>query len=142
MLDKILVVCVGNICRSPIGERLLKKYIPNKTIASAGISALVGREADSKAVQVAASNHLSLEKHCAQQLSKELCKSYDLILVMQKDHINAVCELVPEARGKTMLFGHWNSQEIYDPYQKSIGAFEATYLLIDAAAQQWASKLK
>ncbi|MCL0132344.1 protein tyrosine phosphatase, partial [Klebsiella pneumoniae] len=43
MLNKILVVCVGNICRSPTGEALLKKYSKSKQISSAGIAALVGR---------------------------------------------------------------------------------------------------
>ncbi|MGB2147778.1 MAG: low molecular weight phosphotyrosine protein phosphatase, partial [Vibrio toranzoniae] len=39
MFDKILVVCVGNICRSPTGERVLQQLLPNKNIASAGIAA-------------------------------------------------------------------------------------------------------
>lgn len=53
MFNKILVVCVGNICRSPTGEWLLKKYIPDKTIESAGINALIGNDADAKALEVA-----------------------------------------------------------------------------------------
>jgi len=40
MFDSILVVCVGNICRSPTGERLLKQHLPDKEIASAGIVCL------------------------------------------------------------------------------------------------------
>ncbi len=39
MFNKILVVCVGNICRSPTGERVLQKLLPNKEVASAGIAA-------------------------------------------------------------------------------------------------------
>ncbi|NDL62335.1 arsenate reductase/protein-tyrosine-phosphatase family protein [Acerihabitans arboris] len=141
MFDKILIVCIGNICRSPTGERLLQKYLPNKIVDSAGISALTGYEADDNAISVAAQNDLSLQNHCAKQLTKELCRNYDLILVMEKKHIQAVCKLVPEARGKVMLFGHWTSQEISDPYHKSLEAFQATYILLDNAAHKWASKL-
>jgi protein-tyrosine-phosphatase len=44
--NSILVVCVGNICRSPTAERLLMQALPHKTISSAGISAMVGQHAD------------------------------------------------------------------------------------------------
>ncbi|MEW3493211.1 low molecular weight phosphotyrosine protein phosphatase, partial [Pseudomonas aeruginosa] len=43
MFNKILVVCVGNICRSPTAERLLKNYQPALTVDSAGLGALVGK---------------------------------------------------------------------------------------------------
>ncbi|SUH36475.1 protein-tyrosine phosphatase [Salmonella enterica subsp. enterica] len=43
MLNKILVVCVGNVCRSPTAERLLKRFHPSLTVASAGLGALVGK---------------------------------------------------------------------------------------------------
>ena len=42
MFNSILVVCVGNICRSPTGERLLQQLLPEKEITSAGVGALVG----------------------------------------------------------------------------------------------------
>ena len=50
--DNILVVCVGNICRSPIAEAALTQQYPNKTIDSAGLSAVVGNGADPKALAV------------------------------------------------------------------------------------------
>ena len=49
MFNSILVVCTGNICRSPIGERLLRNALPKKKIDSAGTGALVDHEADSSA---------------------------------------------------------------------------------------------
>ncbi|VEB85918.1 tyrosine phosphatase [Citrobacter koseri] len=80
MFNKILVVCVGNICRSPTAERLLKSYHPSLTVESAGLGALVGRGADRSAVSVAAAHNLSLEGHCARQISGRMCRDYDLIL--------------------------------------------------------------
>ncbi|AKL11221.1 TPA: low molecular weight protein-tyrosine-phosphatase Wzb [Kluyvera intermedia] len=142
MFNKILVVCVGNICRSPTAERLLKKYQPALTVESAGLGALVGKSADAEAARVAAKNDLSLEGHCARQISGKMCRDFDLILVMEKRHIAALCEIAPEMRGKVMLFGHWDDErEIPDPYRKSRDAFEAVYTLLDQSARQWAQAL-
>ncbi|MFV8988232.1 protein tyrosine phosphatase [Serratia fonticola] len=142
MFNSILVVCIGNICRSPTGERLLDKYLPNKKIASAGLGALIGKSADATATEVAITHALSLNGHQAQQLTSAMCREYDLILVMEKKHIDAVCRIAPEVRGKTMLFGHWLDQrEIADPYRQSREAFEFVYRLLDESAQKWAKAI-
>jgi protein-tyrosine phosphatase len=142
MFDKILVVCVGNICRSPSGEYLLKSLLPNKKIASAGVGALVGKPADEMANLVAEEHGLSLQGHQAQQLTADLCRDFELILVMEQGHIGAVTEIAPEARGKTMLFSHWaGKQDIPDPYRQSKEAFEYAYQLIEKSAAAWAKKL-
>lgn len=142
MFDSILVVCVGNICRSPVGERLLKDLLPSKEISSAGVSALVGNSADEKATIVANRYGLSLDGHIARQLTAEMCRKSSLILVMERKHIDAVCQFSPEARGKTMLFGHWNEKkEVVDPYRKSDEVFEFVYHLLAESAQKWVKAL-
>ncbi|WP_034915894.1 MULTISPECIES: protein-tyrosine-phosphatase [Erwinia] len=142
MINSVLVVCVGNICRSPTGERLLRKALPDKKIDSAGLSAMTGYAADATASSVAAEHSLSLEGHVAQQLTSAMCQQYDLILVMEKKHVDLVTRINPSVRGKTMLFGHWlNQQEIADPYKKSREAFEAVYGLLENAAQKWVNAL-
>ena len=140
--DSILVVCIGNICRFPIVERLLKQALPHKTISSAGISALAGHAADDTATAVADQNGVSLEGHVARQLTRELCQQHDLILVMEQKHIDAVTRIAPEVRGKTMLYGHWIKRDIPDPYRQSREAFEFTYDLLADATQAWAQRLK
>ncbi len=143
MFNKILVVCVGNICRSPTAERLLKQYEPALTVESAGLGALVGKGADERATSVAQAHNLSLDAHVASQVSGRMCREYDLILTMERRHIHALCEIAPEMRGKVMLFGHWDGErEIPDPYRKSREAFEAVYTLLDQSARQWAQALK
>ncbi|MFT6985461.1 MAG: protein-tyrosine phosphatase [Psychromonas sp.] len=142
MFDKILVVCVGNICRSPTAEYLLKNLLPNKEIASAGVSALVGKPADKMACTVAQDHDLSLAGHQARQLTAELCRDFDLILVMEQGHISAVTDIAPAVHGKTMLLGHWlGKQEIPDPYRQSKEAFEHAYQLIEQSAAAWAKKI-
>lgn len=143
MFDKILVVCVGNICRSPSGEYLLKKLLPHKHIASAGVGALVGKPADKLATQVAMENEICLGGHQAQQLTRDLCHDYDLILVMEQGHVEAVTNIAPEARGKTMLLSHWSGKsDIPDPYRQSKEAFDHAYKLIEASCQSWEKKLR
>lgn len=142
MINAILVVCVGNICRSPTGERLLKLALPNKKIASAGLQAMVDHAADDTASLVAREHGLSLDGHVARQLTSGMCRDYDLILVMEKKHVGMVNRINPSVSGKTMLFGHWlNQQEIADPYKKSRDAYEATYGLLENAAQKWVNAL-
>lgn len=142
MFNSILVVCVGNICRSPTGEALLKNLLKEKKVASAGISALVGKSADTTAKMIASEHGISLDTHVAQQFTAELSKEYDLILVMEKVHIESICRVLPEVRGKVMLFGHWNDRkEIPDPYRQSREAFEHVYKLLEDSAHKWGQAL-
>lgn len=142
MFNSILVVCTGNICRSPIAERLLRNYLPSKKIDSAGVRALVGHEADDTACLISEQNGVSLEGHTGQQFNASLARRYDLILVMEKEHIEEISEIAPEVRGKTMLLGYWlDKKEIPDPYRKSYEAFESVYGNIELACQSWIGKL-
>jgi len=143
MFDNILIVCVGNICRSPTAEYILKPLLPNKKISSAGIGALVGKKADESAINVANESGVDIRGHIAQQLTSELCRQFDLILVMEQEHINAVTNIAPEARGKTMLLSQWlNKEDIPDPYRQSKDAFEFVFFLISQSCNAWVKKLK
>lgn len=142
MFDSILVVCTGNICRSPIGERFLRQALPNKKIDSAGTGALVDHSADKSAIKIAEKNGISLAGHKGQQFTSTLGRQYDLILVMEKSHLEQIGRIAPEVRGKTMLFGQWlNQKEIPDPYRKSDEAFASVYQLIEQAGLRWVEKL-
>ncbi|EPG2870144.1 MULTISPECIES: arsenate reductase/protein-tyrosine-phosphatase family protein [Klebsiella pneumoniae complex] len=142
MFNSILVVCTGNICRSPIGERYLRQALPNKKIDSAGISALVGHSADDSAIRIAEKHGISLAGHKGRQFTSALSRQYDLILVMEKSHLEQIGRIAPEVRGKTLLFGQWLSQkEIPDPYRRSDEAFASVYKLIEQAGLRWVEKL-
>ncbi|MFH3178339.1 arsenate reductase/protein-tyrosine-phosphatase family protein [Klebsiella aerogenes] len=142
MFNSILVICTGNICRSPIGERLLRNALPDKKIDSAGVGALVGHSADPAATRVAEKHGLSLDGHEGRQFTSSLGRQYDLLLVMESVHLEQVTKIAPEVRGKTMLLGHWlDGKEIPDPYKKSDEAFELVFHLIDQGCRLWAEKL-
>ncbi|MEY0674254.1 protein tyrosine phosphatase [Providencia rettgeri] len=142
MFNNILVVCMGNICRSPTGERLLQAHFPNKKVHSAGIIAKEKMAAYESAIRIAQNHNLSLDNHQSRRLTKELCQEADLILVMENDHIDKVHQQFPETRGKVMLFGQWlNKIEIPDPHKRSDEMFEHVYQLMEKAVIQWQGKI-
>lgn len=142
MFNSILVVCTGNICRSPIGERILKQLLPTMQVDSAGTAALIDHNADNSAIKIAKKHGISLEGHKGKQFTAKLARNYDLILAMEKIHINQIEKIAPEARGKTMLFGHWlENRDIPDPYRKSDEAFASVFVLMQRSSQLWVEKL-
>ncbi|MGC7590636.1 low molecular weight protein-tyrosine-phosphatase [Bisgaard Taxon 46] len=147
MFENILVVCMGNICRSPVGEKLLQQYFPEKSVISAGIvaeeSSLVGKMADPQMIQIAKQYNLDISDHRSQQLTESLCHQADLILVMDKQQMELVHQLSPCSIGKVMLFGHWlgAKTEIPDPYRKNLDTFKSVYETLEQAASHWKKKL-
>ena len=142
MFESILVVCVGNICRSPVGERLLKNLLPEKHVFSAGV-AVVGSGVDLTMEKVANARGLDTAGHIARQITPEMCKKADLILSMDQGISEQVYYLAPEARGKVMLFGKWiNDVEIPDPYKQKQKAHEEAYELLEQAAESWVNIIR
>lgn len=140
MFDSILVVCAGNICRSPTAEYVLKSKLAGKNIkiSSAGLTALEGKAADATAKQIAAPHGITMEEHQGRQLTSNLVAQNSVILVMEQRHLTDLCSRYPEARGKTFLLGKWlGDKEIPDPYRQSLEAFEHVYALIDSACSAW-----
>ncbi|VVQ25989.1 low molecular weight protein-tyrosine-phosphatase [Pseudomonas fluorescens] len=144
MFKRILIVCIGNICRSPTAEHLLRQAIKASDIqvSSAGLGALVDHSIESTALAVLKAHDQEPHEHRARQLSTRLLSQADLVLVMERRHIESVTRLAPEARGKTFLLGKWQHDcEIPDPYRKDITAFEHTYRLIEEGVNAWATRL-
>ena len=143
MFNRVLVVCAGNVCRSPLAEAMLRRALPAKQVSSAGLGALVGQNVDPTARELAEADGLNVSAHRARQLSSGMLAEADLVLVMSPGQRRAVGDLAPEALGKTMLLGKWllDEPEIPDPYRKSREAFEHVYSLLKEATKAWADKL-
>ena len=138
---KILVVCVGNICRSPIGEALLQKQHPNLIVKSAGLSALVGEGADEKAIQVMDEWNVDMRSHRAQQLTQELMQTFDLVLCMSKDQEIWIKQSYSSQRGKVYRIGHWINENVADPYKLPIEKFYESRQVLSRAVESWKDKL-
>lgn len=139
-------MCVGNICRSPMAEGLLKQaFIEagrlDSKISSAGLGALVGHPPDPKACQVMMEKGIDISSYRARQLNQEMIRKSELILVMEAGQRNAIEEIEPTARGKIFRLGEWGKFDIPDPYQKEIRVFEKTLLLIEQGVSHWIHKL-
>lgn len=101
-MSSILVVCTGNICRSPVGEAVLKSQLPEEvTVTSAGTHAPEGRPAAPETYAFVA-RELSTElEHVAQQLTKQHAEASDLIITMTTGHRAWVARTAPRAVRRT-----------------------------------------
>lgn len=140
--NNILILCVGNICRSPTAEVVLQKKLPGKTISSAGLEALVGHDIDNYSASILEAKGYGSKKHIARQLNLDLITKADLILVMEKGHQSLIMQKYPESSGKIMLFGKWQENtDIHDPYRKSFEVFSYVFDQIEKSSLDWAAKL-
>ena len=145
MFQNILIVCVGNICRSPAAEALLAHKLEGKglTISSAGIGALVGNPMDKTAHEVLNDHGVEHTSHRARQVDSDMLHRADLILVMEQSHIQHIRQIAPEVHGKTFLLGKWlDDTEIPDPYRQSKPAFEHVHSLLTQSVESWLPYLK
>ncbi|WP_416137147.1 low molecular weight protein-tyrosine-phosphatase [Halomonas sp. HK25] len=145
MFESILVLCTGNICRSPVAGAMLADRFPHKRIETAGLNALEGHGVESKARALAESAGLNVSSHQARQVTSDMLQGVDLVLVMSDGQRMAVGQMDPSALGKTMLFGRWldggQGREIPDPYRKSHEAFQQVHQLLTQSADSWLGKL-
>lgn len=142
MFDRILIVCIGNICRSPMAEFLLAHQMPGTEVHSAGLAAMVGEPADSIAQELMRERGIDISAHRARQLTLEMVMEHDLVLAMENDHIQPVLDLYPYARGKVHLLGKWIDEDIPDPYRKPHEFFRHTLDIIDRSLSTWQIRLK
>lgn len=92
---RILAVCTGNICRSPMAEGMLRNAMPDSLagivhVASAGTHALHGNQASTSAVQVMQTYGIDISGHRARRLNKSMLKDADLVLVMERHHLGYI----------------------------------------------------
>ena len=145
----VLVLCKGNICRSPFAAELLKIFSLRSGIVldvvSAGLDTTPGHQADPLAMSTSSRHGVDLTHHRTSMVSDDMVKHADLILVMEAYHVVALSAMFPDARSKTFLLGHFAGEpvtDIRDPYDGTPEEFSRCYAIIVNACEGLFNRLK
>jgi len=148
MITNILLVCTGNICRSPLAASLLERALRERglevTVASAGTGAWDGAPASEGAYLVGLERGLDLSGHRARLLTRELVENAHLILTMARHHRARVDELGGE--GRVFVLGEYAGRggddvEVSDPFGGNLDIYRDTCQELEALASAVAERL-
>lgn len=141
---EVLVVCTGNICRSPIAAYLLKKHdIPFLNTSSAGLNALPNQPATTFMQTIATEWNIDLGAHRSMQLTPEILRSTDLILAATEEHRERIVRMAASAKHKTFLLADSIGEtDIPDPYGHDENVYQDIAELIRKAVDGWAERIR
>jgi low molecular weight protein-tyrosine phosphatase len=106
-MSRILIVCTGNICRSPMAAGFLRRVLVDRfgpaapEVGSAGTAGWEGSAAMPESTQAAAERGVDIGEHVARLINQDMVREADLIVCMAAEHREAIVALVPDAEGLT-----------------------------------------
>jgi protein-tyrosine phosphatase len=141
-MKSILVVCEGNICRSPMAAGLLAAALPKTKIHSAGLNSLSGMPADETAVRLMQARGIDISSHRAMQITRESCQTADLALVMSTEQRQYVEHHYPFACGRVYRLCEFSKRDVPDPYGRPEWAFRECLSIIDEGVRDWLLRIQ
>ena len=150
----ILVVCTGNICRSPTGEGVLRHLAHSRgladrvEVASAGTHDYhVGECPDSRTLSHAKERGYDLSAQRAMQVEREHFNQFDYILAMDRGHLRILRGMAPSgAKARLGLFldasARWKGEDVPDPYYGGAQEFEQVLDMVEEAAGRWLDRIE
>ena len=139
------MVCLGNICRSPLAEGILKNKLPldRFKVDSAGTAGFhIGRSPDHRSIEVAAQNGIDISRQKARKFTPNDFKEFNKIYVMDHANLADVLQMAStlEDRNKVALL--LETVEVPDPYYENEEGFKTVFRLIDQACDRLTNKLQ
>jgi protein-tyrosine phosphatase len=154
MKISVLIVCTGNICRSPTAEGVMRHLAKKRGLAdrvrieSAGTHDYhVGEPPDPRTLEHAAKRGYDLSTQRASQVKPEDFETFDYILAMDRGHLRMLRAMAPEgAKAKLGMFleasGQWNGEDVPDPYYGGNAGFEHVLDMVEEAAGRWLDRIE
>ncbi|MAH81966.1 MAG: protein-tyrosine-phosphatase [Flavobacteriaceae bacterium] len=138
------MVCLGNICRSPIAEGILTKYLPKSLfkVDSAGISSLHhGEKPDLRSIDITKKNKIDISSQKSRQFNVKDFENFDHIYVMDNTNLKDILSLSTNPKNYSKVKLLIKNKDVPDPYYGGIKEFKDCYDLIDKACVKIANKL-
>jgi protein-tyrosine phosphatase len=141
MIDTVLIVCEGNLCRSPIAQGLLQREMADVEVTSAGLSASKGAQIDHVAHELLTSRGVDMSSHSARRLNERMCGAADLILVMELAQKQAIEKFYPMARGRVYRLAEADRVDVPDPFGRSARTYSQAMTLIERGVLDWTRRI-
>lgn len=147
---KILMVCLGNICRSPLAEGILKSKLSKNRfyIDSAGTGGYhIGNSPDIRSIAIAKQHGIDISSQKCRQVKTEDFTYFDIIYAMDYNNYNHLIEMAPSIKDQAkvrLLLEETEGpiMEVPDPYYGGKGGFANVFQLIDEACEQIKNKFE
>ena len=138
------MVCLGNICRSPLAEGILQSKLPeNYQVDSAGtLENNAGKSPDYRSVETANKYNIDISSQKSRRITTEDFKIYDLIYVMDRSNLQNVLALTNDEDSRKKVSLILEDEEVPDPYWSEVEEFDRVYQMLDKASDKIVRDLK